>query len=88
MTGTTVSENSIVETQLVVYPAIFDADFNIQSESNLKSYLLLDNTGKIIQSGSLEGNSGTVNASTINSGIYILFVHTEAGTTSKKIIKQ
>lgn len=83
-----VSKNPTMQTQLVVYPTAFDTDFKIESESILKSYLLLDNTGKIIQSGSLEGTNANVNVSTINSGIYILFIHTESGTISRKIIKQ
>ena len=83
-----VSKNPTMQTQLIVYPTAFDTDFTIESESILKSYLLLDNTGKIIQSGSLEGTNANVNASTINSGIYILFIHTESGTISRKIIKQ
>lgn len=70
-----------------VYPNTFDAELNIESDTQLNSYVIYEISGKVIQQGALNGLQETINTQTINSGTYLMMVNTLEGTVSKKIVK-
>lgn len=82
-----VNNSGKIESQVVVYPNLFDSEILIDSEQSLKGFAIYNVSGKMIQTGSLEGNHAKLNTQAIKSGLYVLIIQTETGTISKKIIK-
>ncbi len=70
-----------------VYPNIFNAELNIETDAQLKGYVIYEISGKVIQEGELNGKQAKINTQTINSGIYLLMVDTTEGMVSKKVVK-
>lgn len=70
-----------------VYPNVFNAELNIDTDAQLKNYVIYEISGKVIQEGALNGTNAIINTQKVNSGIYILMVNTTEGAVSKKIIK-
>lgn len=73
---------------LKVYPNVFDAELQLESKAQLKSYTLYESAGKVVQKGELKGNHAIITMQTIDSGLYFILVKTDGGTVSKKIIRQ
>ncbi len=81
------NENISWQNQLVVYPnPATDGKFQIASTSNLEivKYSIISLDGKKVASGNVK-KSNEIDASNLNSGIYLIQIQTNLGTTTKKI---
>lgn len=76
-----------INASINVYPNTFDAELNIESDTQLNSYVIYEISGKVIQADKLNGKQVKINTQTINSGVYMLMLNTNEGMVSKKIVK-
>ena len=59
------------------------------NDSNIQSYQIADLNGRIVKSGdSVNTNSTQVNMSDLQSGVYMMTINSDKGSTVKKIIKE
>ncbi|RNA61061.1 T9SS C-terminal target domain-containing protein [Chryseobacterium nematophagum] len=81
--------NSEVKNNIIsIYPNPVKNIMTISSKENLKSYKILDESGRHILSSSLKGNKQNVDLSSIKSGHYVVSVETEKQTINTKLIKE
>lgn len=83
-----VQQNSIDAASVKVYPTVFDTDFTVSSTLALNSYQIYNLSGTLISSGVLNGNTTSVTAANLSTGVYILTVRSAEGMISKRIIKK
>lgn len=83
-----VQTNNFDSSSVIVYPTVFDAIFTVSSTLVLKSYQIYSLSGALISSGVLDGNTTSVTASNLSTGVYILTVRSADGMISKRIIKK
>ncbi len=91
VTFTTTSPNAvqdiIANNGIQVYPNPFNTDFNVKVRPNLvhAAYSVFNGTGKIVESGFLEGETTVLHLENIPNGIYNLKIQ---GEHSIKISKR
>lgn len=78
--------NTNIEKSLFIYPNPVKSVLNIFSEDKIDSLEILDITGKTIFSYKLTTNH--INVSQLNSGLYILKIHSDYNISTKRFIKQ
>lgn len=83
-----IQSNNLDAASVKVYPTVFDTDFTVSSTLALNSYQIYSLSGALISSGSLDGNTTTVTAANLSTGVYILTVRSAEGMISKRIIKR
>ncbi|MBL7930331.1 MAG: T9SS type A sorting domain-containing protein [Bacteroidia bacterium] len=83
-------EDFAAETGLNVYPNPFGDELNITIDSGAElSYILSDALGKTVFSGTINASSKqTIQTNDLQAGLYILTLHSDNNTMSKKIIKR
>ncbi|WP_310991556.1 GLUG motif-containing protein [Aequorivita marina] len=81
-------ENSFDATSVKVYPTVFNTEFTVSSSMQLNAYRIYSLSGALIASGSLDGNTTTVSATSLSTGVYILKIRGAEGMISKRIIKK
>lgn len=57
------------------------------TETNLQSYAIYAITGRMISSDRVSSNSIEIDTSNLSSGVYLIQVHTAAGSVTKRVIK-
>lgn len=83
---TTVSTNALVIDNLNVYPnPTTDGHFNITFDGVIHAITVLDMTGRVVPA-EVDTTYGTVNASSLNNGRYMVHIKTNKGITVKEII--
>jgi pectate lyase len=84
------SNNSVEETlesaKLTLYPNPVSIELNIDSDKPIQKVEVYNLSGALVNSQ--QGNSNTVNMSSLSNGSYFVKVHTEGSVTSKIIIKK
>lgn len=78
--GTIANDKSIIE----IYPNPVQNILNVQSEFTIKNIQIVDSYGKTVYSDS----KSSISVEELASGIYIIQVITDSGTTVKKFIKE
>lgn len=78
------STSDVVKSSISIYPTVATDVVNVKTQDKIQKIDLIDLTGKLISTTKKD----RVNVSTLPSGVYILNVVTDKGTTSKKIVKQ
>lgn len=71
-----------------IAPSLVENSFQIFSEETQLNYRILDMSGKIIQSGSLNGNQKTVQVNGLTKGNYLILIQTKQGSETLKFIKK
>jgi len=87
-----IEENSVSESDFIVYPNPTSSVINIKSETNFKinEVQLISLVGKIIYQSGVKDNSKdiTIDIANFSKGVYILSVLTEKGVVNKRVIVQ
>ena len=78
------STSDVVKSKISVYPTVAKDVVNIKTEDKIQKVDLIDLTGKLISTTKKD----MVNVSSLSSGVYILNIVTDKGTTTQKIVKQ
>ncbi|CAA7197623.1 T9SS type A sorting domain-containing protein [Chryseobacterium potabilaquae] len=86
--GTNDVKNNIESNMLAIYPNPIKNTMTISSKETLKSYKIIDGSGKLILSSSLKGNKQEINLSSVQSGSYLISIETDKQIVSKKLIKE
>lgn len=81
-------QNGIESKSLKVSPNPTSGKVNIQSESEIQSVILMDASGKIIETVNKRGNEISLDLSSLQRGAYLVKVVTEGGTQLERIVKQ
>jgi hypothetical protein len=77
-----------IEENWVVFPNPFITELNISGDWNHgATYLIIDGTGRLIQSGILNLNQETLSTGGLKKGIYLLEVCSEEGAFVKRLVK-
>lgn len=63
-------------------------NLNIESDNQIRNIRIYNQLGQIIFSNEINDNKRTLDLSNLSSGIYTIFIETNARTLNKKIIKQ
>ncbi|TXI67684.1 MAG: T9SS type A sorting domain-containing protein [Flavobacterium sp.] len=63
-------------------------NLNIESDNQIINIIIYNQLGQIIFSNEINDNKRTLDLSNLSSGIYTIFIETNARTLNKKIIKQ
>ena len=74
--------------ELMVFPTIFENSFRVNCDVKMDWYEIYDLSGKLLASGKLNSNSEDIAPRGLKSGMYILWVHTQKGTLTTKVIKK
>lgn len=88
--GGTASVNDVLASKLAVFPNPVNNVINISNAENilLNTVQIADLNGRIVKSTQLDGVSkAEINVSDIASGIYMMTISSDKGTTTKKIVK-
>ncbi|TNE81358.1 MAG: T9SS type A sorting domain-containing protein [Bacteroidetes bacterium] len=78
------SQNSADE--IMLYPNPVKSELLLQTSQTISSLRVLDVSGKTVMV--LTNSAQSIDVSTLSNGIYFLVVHSDAGTWSKKFIKE
>lgn len=87
---TSLGTNEIVSEKLRVYPNPTTATVNISNNENIliNGAVIADLNGRTVKSVKFEGvANASVNVSDLASGIYMMTISSDKGTTTKKIVK-
>lgn len=92
ITVVAVTSQAVEDEQLrsiVVYPNPFASQLHFKNENwQVKSFELLDMTGRVVRSGVATADEVTVETSNLNAGVYLLHLHSENGIAVHKVVKQ
>ncbi|GAA3523715.1 hypothetical protein GCM10022393_43220 [Aquimarina addita] len=73
----------------LLYPNPTSDQFDISLQNTQQAiYKVIDHTGKIILSGTIQNGSTTVNSNKLSTGLYLVKVSSERGTYTAKLIKK
>jgi hypothetical protein len=86
-TVTGISENSLLEQSIHVYPNPSSGVFTIDSDVEIKTLELINSLGEIIKQEEIKAKEYYFNGATLSPGIYFMKLETEKGTVQKKMIK-
>ncbi len=78
----------ISKTRYSIYPNPFNSDFTISGDNVIKSFELLDMTGRIVNEGQINSNTATISSSKLKSGCYLLRINTDTRIETLKLRKQ
>ncbi|WP_026451149.1 T9SS type A sorting domain-containing protein [Aequorivita capsosiphonis] len=81
-------QDNNMDVAVKVYPTVFESEFTVSSTMELNSYQIYNISGALISTGALEGNTTTIKAANLSTGVYILTVRSAEGMISKRIIKK
>jgi pectate lyase len=83
----TLDVDNPLEEMLTLYPNPVANDLNIRVRDNItiERISIYNSTGQLVKR--VEGNSTIINLSHLNSGIYLVILHTNRGAIKKKVIK-
>jgi len=76
--------NDLKKSKVEVYPTVATDVVNVKTTSKINKVEVIDLSGKLISTTTKD----VINVSALATGVYIINITTEEGTTSKKIIKQ
>lgn len=82
------NENSTNENSFKIYPNPSNNILNLNSKETILSTEITDSNGRTILSSSQNSNEVILNIESLQSGMYLLKVTRENGTTTQKIIKK
>ena len=74
------NENSMVNTNIILYPNPATDEINISSTETIKNIMILNYKGQLIY----EGNSSRISTSNFKCGIYIIRIKTDNGVETQK----
>ncbi|CAA7196679.1 T9SS type A sorting domain-containing protein [Chryseobacterium potabilaquae] len=80
--------NEMDDNAVTIYPNPVKNMISISSKENLKSYKIIDGSGKLVLSSSLKGNKQEVNLSSVQTGTYVISVETDKQRVALKLIKE
>jgi hypothetical protein len=72
----------------LVYPNPVSSILNIESSYIIKSISIMDVNGRIIFQNENDSDAMTVNTEMLSSGMYLLKVTTDSGSSIEKIVKK
>jgi Secretion system C-terminal sorting domain len=79
--------NNELDASLSTYPNPVYSILNIDAKTTIKKLEIIDSNGRVILSQLANNKNTNVNLESISSGIYLLKVNTNEGTSTQKIIK-
>ncbi|WP_282038202.1 choice-of-anchor tandem repeat GloVer-containing protein [Saccharicrinis aurantiacus] len=85
-----INESSLVDNTVNTYPNPFQDIIYINSEnfSIIETIKILDMSGSELYLDKPKSNQSTVNTYFLTSGFYLLYIQTDSGSTTRKIIKE
>lgn len=81
------SVEQINNSEISVFPTLFQNDVTIKSVNNTTEYRLFDSMGKLVENGSFTGERNTLNLQHLPAGFYFLQVSTINSNQTFKLIK-
>lgn len=87
-TVTGISEKSLLEQSIQVYPNPSSGGFTIDSDVEIKTLELINSLGEIIKQEEVTAKEYYLNGATLSPGICFMKLETEKGTTTRKLVKQ
>lgn len=82
------NEEFVDSKSFIAYPNPVTSILNIESLSIIKSISIMDVNGRIIFQNENDSDAMTVNTEMLSSGMYLLKVTTDSGTSIEKIVKK
>ena len=82
------SVNDLNAVKVQAYPNPVVNQLNLTSDQNLKQASIFNAAGQLVQNVKLNGNSSSVNVSTLKAGVYIVQITTEKGVQTLKVVKK
>ena len=77
-------QNIDMANQIQIYPNPANTILNIANNYQLNTYKIIDNSGKIIQTGNISNNQISISA--IPNGMYYLQLESKTNRTTKKLL--
>lgn len=87
LTEEEMSTQEIQQNLVQIYPNPVKNTLNISYESKLKSFIIFDLNGRIIQKGKFESGNKSVDVSNLRNGNYIIEIESDKETVRNKFIK-
>lgn len=90
LVSSTLNKNSFVavKSEVLVYPTLANNQITITSSIKLMEANLYSISGSLVKKQALNGTENRMDVSSLTSGMYLLSIQTENGTTTHKIIKK
>gem|GEM_PF-2089077 len=85
-----INESSLLDNVVKTYPNPFQDIVNIKVEGSyqIETIKILDMKGSELYIDNSKSNESNVNTSFLSSGIYLLYIQTDSGSITRKIIKE
>ena len=89
-TALSINESSLLDNIVKSYPNPFQDVVNIKVEGShlIETIKILDLKGSELYVDNSKSNESNVNTSFLSSGVYLLYIQTDLGSTTRKIIKE
>ncbi|GER57895.1 hypothetical protein ULMA_00030 [Patiriisocius marinus] len=89
-TSLSIDETSLLDNIVNTYPNPFQDIVNIKVEGAhlIETIKILDLKGSELYIDNSKSNESNVNTSFLSSGVYLLYIQTDSGSTTRKIIKE
>ncbi|QNM84613.1 T9SS type A sorting domain-containing protein [Polaribacter pectinis] len=89
-TSLSIDESSLLDNIVNTYPNPFQDVVNIKVEGShlIETIKILDLKGSELYIDNSKSNESNVNTSFLSSGVYLLYIQTDLGSTTRKIIKE